>query len=125
MARFPALLGLMVLTAACSGANEPPATSPFLPASLEASTAPQFASGKISNACMAHRRKAASQARCGCIQAVANRTLTISEQARGVRFFEEPDLAQAIRTSDASGNEQFWATWSRFADLAARTCEGT
>lgn len=85
--------------------------------------AAKFANGPIGNACNAHNRRVANNARCGCIQAAANLTLSQEEQMRAVRFFGEPELLQAIKLSDTPPNERFWYAWARFADTAEELCQ--
>lgn len=111
-----ALAGL----AACGASNSTPiprggfAPSPFL-----------FAKGPLQQACQADGRKAASQARCGCVQAVADRSLSSADQRRGASLWQDPGRLQEIRQSDAAGNERFWQEWKGFAGEAARLCEDT
>src|SRR6056297_392518 len=56
--------------------------------------------GPINKACMASGRASGNSALCGCIQAVADRTLAPGQQSRAVRFYADPHLAQEIRQSD-------------------------
>ena len=111
-----ALTGL----AACGGGNSTPiprggfTPSPFL-----------FAKGPIQQACQAGGRKAASRARCGCVQAVADRTLSQADQRRGASLWDDPARLQEIRQSDAAGNERFWGEWKGFAGEASRLCADT
>jgi len=67
-------------------------------------------------------RKAASSARCGCIQAVANRSLSSGHQRRGAGYFNEPARLQEVRQSDRSSDERFWLAWKAFGQ-DARICE--
>ncbi|MDU8929869.1 hypothetical protein RXV86_20985 [Alisedimentitalea sp. MJ-SS2] len=82
----------------------------------------RFASGPISQACMASDRKARSRERCGCIQAVANDTLSASDQRLAVTFYGDPHRAQVIRQSDDAGHERFWQTYKDYAQSAAAVC---
>ncbi len=84
-----------------------------------------FATGPIQKACLASDRKAATKARCGCVQAVADQSLSSSEQRRGAQIFRDPHQAQEIRQSDNSGNERFWLTWKAFGENAAAACSNT
>lgn len=111
-----ALLGLV----ACGGGSRYASTK----ANYGASTV-LFASGPLQQACRADRRKAASRARCGCIQAVANRELSASDQRRGASFFKNPHRLQEVRQSDNAGNERFWAAWKAYGARAAELCAGT
>lgn len=81
-----------------------------------------FASGPISQACLSAGRRAASRARCGCVQAVADFNLSPAEQRRGAAFFDDPQQAQDIRQSDNSANEVFWKKWKAYGQEAAQLC---
>ncbi|WP_298839712.1 hypothetical protein [uncultured Roseobacter sp.] len=127
MTRTAAAFCLTLLLAACSapGTTSAPAgqqRAVFLPAS---GGSPQFASGEIANACLKKNRRGASPARCGCVQAVANRTLTPSEKRRGAAFFGDPERVHEMKVSDSPANERFWEHWSRFADQAELICSST
>jgi hypothetical protein len=107
------LLGLVLGLAGCSGANrfdgDPRAGRPV-------------ASGPISDACLRSDRKARSPALCGCIQAVANQTLSGAEQRRAVGFYSDPHAAQEVRTSERPGDQRFWDAYMTYADRAERVC---
>ena len=83
------------------------------------------ATGDISRACVEADRRAASPALCSCVQQVANQSLSGSDQARVVGFFENPQLAQDTRQSDRSGDELFWGRYRAFTDLASQICRPT
>lgn len=78
--------------------------------------------GPIGNACMDADRSAANPALCSCVQSVADQTLSGSEQRRAAGFFEDPDKAQAARTSDNASTEAFWDRYRAFSDAARRSC---
>ena len=82
----------------------------------------RFASGPISKACLASDRKARSRERCGCIQAVANDTLSSADQRLAVTFYTDPHKAQEIRQSDDAGHERFWKTYKEYGQAAAAVC---
>tara|TARA_R110002094_G_scaffold32859_11_gene45362 strand:+ start:642 stop:968 length:327 start_codon:yes stop_codon:yes gene_type:complete len=84
-----------------------------------------FATGPIQKACQADRRKAASRARCGCVQAVADQTLSSADQRRGAGFFKNPHGLQTVRQSDSASNERFWRAWKAYGQSAAALCSGT
>lgn len=86
----------------------------------------QFASGPIQKACQAQGRKAASRARCGCVQAVANRELSASDQRRGVKYFKNPHALQQVRQNqdNNASNRRFWAAWKAYGQRAAQVCSG-
>lgn len=78
--------------------------------------------GAIERACLRADRPAASTALCGCIQSVADVTLSRSEQRRAARFFGDPHRAQEVRQSDRAANEELWDNYKRFAASAQATC---
>ncbi len=80
------------------------------------------ASGPISAACQQSDRKARSPALCGCIQAVADRTLSGADQRRAVGFYSDPHAAQVIRQSDRGRDRSFWRSYTNYALEAERIC---
>ena len=82
----------------------------------------RLAAGPISKACLASDRKARSAERCGCIQAVANDTLSASDQRLAVSFYGDPHKAQEIRQSDNAAHERFWQSYKDYAEAAAAVC---
>ncbi|MGB3244940.1 MAG: hypothetical protein WBB25_10420 [Sulfitobacter sp.] len=85
----------------------------------------QFARGPIQQACQSGGRKAASHTRCGCVQAVANQTLSGADQRRGAQYFKNPHKLQEVRQSDNAGNERFWKVWKEFGQSAGAVCGGS
>ncbi|MGC3938679.1 hypothetical protein ACOTTU_12815 [Roseobacter sp. EG26] len=116
MVKWCAAASAFAILAACGGTAPERIISP--PA-----TSVRFAAGPIASACLIHNRPAASRARCGCIQAVADRTLSQQQQQRSVVFFSDPGQLQDIRQSDAPGNERFWNAWKNFAETAEVQCQ--
>jgi len=84
-----------------------------------------FASGPIQKACLAAGRREASTTRCGCVQAVADQSLSWSEQRQGAKLFSDPHRLQEMRQSDNSGDNAFWSTWKAFGQNAAAVCSRT
>ena len=80
------------------------------------------ASGPISRACMASDRKARSPALCGCIQSVANQSLSGGDQRLAASFYSDPHKAQEIRQSDNLNNERFWKKYKAYGQKAAVSC---
>ncbi|MDJ0824698.1 MAG: hypothetical protein QNJ16_04275 [Rhodobacter sp.] len=78
--------------------------------------------GMIERACMKADRKAASRALCGCIQDVADQTLSRSDQRLAVKFFKDPHMAQEIRQSDRESHEVFWKKYKAFGATAKSYC---
>ncbi len=81
------------------------------------------ATGDMSRACLDADRSAASPALCSCVQQVADQSLSGSDQARAVMFFENPQLAQDTRQSSRPGDERFWTRYRAFTDLASEICQ--
>ncbi|WP_245306314.1 hypothetical protein [Roseovarius aestuariivivens] len=81
-----------------------------------------MAFGPISKACMASDRKRRSRELCGCIQAVADDTLSFAQQRRAVGFYRNPHEAQEIRQSDRARDEDFWTAYRAYGDQAERQC---
>ncbi|MEZ5750488.1 MAG: hypothetical protein R3D60_00515 [Paracoccaceae bacterium] len=86
-------------------------------------SSPAFA-GPIETACNRSDRPQASRQLCRCIDAVADRTLTRSEQRRAASFFTNPDEAQAVRMSRTRADNEFWERYRAFGDLASQMCGG-
>ena len=78
--------------------------------------------GPIETACNASARSKGDRAMCSCIQAAADRTLDRAEQRRAARFFAEPDQAQQVRMSKSPGDNEFWAKYRSFGDMAEAFC---
>ena len=89
---------------------------------LAAVTAGMAGAGTIERACLKSDRKAASRALCGCIQSVADLTLTGSEQRKAAKFFRDPHLAQVTRQSDRPSDEVFWKRYKAFGATAETYC---
>lgn len=120
MVRIFTALFIMAFLASCGGSRY--SSSNASGARASASSTTLYASGPIASACRAAGRKEASRARCGCVQAVANRSLSSSEQQRGVPFFNNPQRSQDVRQSGNASNERFWKKWKTFSTQAGRMC---
>ncbi len=105
------------ILAGCGGGNSNP-----VPRRAASFTPMPEASGPISNACLASDRSARSRKLCGCIQAVANQTLTGSEQRRAATFYSNPQQAQNVRQSDRAADEQFWKAYRAYGERSERVC---
>lgn len=79
--------------------------------------------GPISKACLQSNRKKKSRELCSCIQAAADKTLSRSDQRRSVAFYDNPHLAQEIRTSDRPADESFWDAYAAYARQAEKMCK--
>lgn len=78
--------------------------------------------GTIERACLGSGQSAANPALCGCIQAIADRTLSASDQRMAARFFKDPHMAQVIRQSDRASDEVFWKKYKVFGATAGQHC---
>ncbi|MFZ5749948.1 MAG: hypothetical protein ACOY5U_02660 [Pseudomonadota bacterium] len=90
---------------------------------LAAAAGPALA-GPIEAACLRSERSGGNRAICGCIQQVADMTLTGSDQRLAARFFSDPDRAQEIRQSDRRSHEAFWERYRNFGETAEVYCGG-
>ncbi|NCQ25279.1 MAG: hypothetical protein GW798_12685 [Roseovarius sp.] len=109
-------MALILALAGCGGSERATgtarATSGVMP----------MASGPINTACLQSDRKARSRSLCGCIQAVANDTLSGPEQRRAVQFYRDPQKAQGVRQSDRTGDQRFWKVYAAYAARAEQVC---
>ncbi len=76
----------------------------------------------IERACNQSGRAAANRRLCGCIQDVANLTLTRGEQRIAAGFLADPDKAQAMRQSNRRSDEKFWQRYLSFGTTAEAYC---
>lgn len=81
-----------------------------------------FASGPLQRACISSDRKARSRELCGCIQAVADTTLSRAQQQVAASFYADPHRAQQIRQSDRAAHEAFWKDYKSYGEKAQRVC---
>ncbi len=107
------VLTMAVALAACGGGDR---------RSNDRAPVTRLSSGPVSSACLASPRKARSRQLCGCIQTVANRTLTRSDQHLAASFFADPHRAQEIRQSDTLRHELFWEKYTEFSSNAEASC---
>ena len=85
-------------------------------------TAPLAIAGPIDSACMNSSRARGNAPLCGCIQQVANQTLSRSDQRRAASFFRDPHRAQEVRMSKRDADNAFWSRYKRFAATAEAYC---
>ena len=100
---------LLATLAACGGPSGPNARV-------------AYATGPVKSACEQAGRNAASDRLCGCVQAVADRTLGRRDQQRAARFFDDPQEAQVVRQSDRRGDEAYWRRYRTFVTAAELRC---
>lgn len=84
-------------------------------------TAPLAVAGPISSACMRSERTQ-GRSLCGCIQQVADQTLSRGDQRRAARFFKDADAAQQVLMSKSDADNAFWARYKNFAATAEAYC---
>ncbi len=80
--------------------------------------------GPLENACLRLDRAQATRAMCRCIDSVAQRTLTRSEQRRAAAFFRDPQRAQDVRMSKSARDNEFWTRYRAFGAAAEQACAG-
>lgn len=85
-------------------------------------TTPLAVAGPIDSACASSDRSARSARLCGCIQQVADQTLSRADQRRAARFFRDADAAQQVRMSKSDADNAFWARYTNFAATAEAYC---
>lgn len=85
-------------------------------------TAPFAMAGPIDSACARSDRGARAGSLCGCIQQVANMTLSTADQRRAASFFRDPDQAQQVRMSKRDADNAFWGRYKNFAATAEAYC---
>ncbi len=80
------------------------------------------AAGPISSACLASGRAQATPQLCGCIQSVADQTLSRADQRAAAKFFRDPHQAQEVRQSSRPRDEAFWLRYRDFGATAEAYC---
>ncbi|WP_347266786.1 hypothetical protein [Paracoccus sp. (in: a-proteobacteria)] len=84
-------------------------------------TTPFALAGPIDSAC-ARSDRGASRQLCGCIQQVADQTLSRADQRRAARFFRDAEAAQEVRMSDSDADNAFWDRYRNFTAAAETYC---
>ena len=85
-------------------------------------TTPFAEAGPVDNACIRSDRGARSPGLCGCIQQVADQTLSRADQRRAAGFFRDAEKAQEVRMSKRDADNAFWARYKTFATTAQAYC---
>jgi hypothetical protein len=80
------------------------------------------AGGTIERACLKADRPNATRSLCGCIQKVANATLSGGERTKVAKFFKDPHQSQSTRQSDRRSDETFWKKYKKFGALVSKHC---
>lgn len=79
--------------------------------------------GPVDSACVRAGRSA-DRNLCGCIQQVADMTLSRADQRRAAAFFKDPEKAQEVRASSRASDNDFWDRYKNFATTAEAYCGG-
>lgn len=114
---FIVIMVVGAILAGCGGGNP-------TPRGAVRHAAMPVAAGPINDACLASDRTARSRKLCGCIQAVANQTMTGSEQRRAATFYSSPHQAQVVRQSDRASDEHFWKVYRAYGERSEQVCRG-
>lgn len=93
----------------------------LLAAGLAVLSSAAFA-GPIDKACIRSDRKASNRSLCGCIQQVADMTLSNSDQRRAATFFSDPEKAHKVWMSKSRGDDAFWDRYKAFGEQAEAYC---
>jgi len=78
--------------------------------------------GEIARACVDSDRRAASAQRCSCVQSVAARELSRSDQRQLISFFEDPERANDVKINDSRSADAFWERYRAFTSKARAAC---
>lgn len=97
----------------------------FLATALLLITSGSVQATVIERACLSANRDGTNRAMCGCIQDVANLTLTNKDQKLASSFFKDPQKAQDIRQSNRSSHSKFWNRYKAFGATAEAFCSQT
>ena len=87
-----------------------------------AACATSLAAGPIQQACLRSDRNAVSLAACGCIEGVAEFTLSAADQRKVAGFFKDPERAEKARAADGKADEAFWERYESFGSQAELYC---
>jgi hypothetical protein len=90
----------------------------------DSGTVMRLSTGPISRACIASDRKARNPRLCGCIQTVADQSLSGRDQRKAARFFRNPQRAMDVKMSKTTADDAFWDRYKLFASRSERSCRG-
>ena len=95
----------------------------ILSAAMFAAAAPVVAApGVINRACQKADRNAATPRLCGCIQKVANSSLSMGERRKVAKWFKDPAKAEKVRMSARGWDELLWKRYKAFGQRAREQC---
>lgn len=80
--------------------------------------------GPIERACLASSRAGGDRALCGCVQQVADVTLTGADQRLVAKFFADPNKAETVRMQSSASANAFWDRYTVFGQQAEMACQG-
>jgi hypothetical protein len=81
-----------------------------------------LSAGPVEKACNRSPRDAASRNLCGCIQQVADMTLSGGDQRRAASFFKDPEKAHKVWMSKSKSDDAFWDRYKAFGSMAEAYC---
>ena len=90
----------------------------------DSGTVTRLSTGPISRACLSSDRRARNPQLCGCIQTVANQSLSGGDQRKAARFFGDPQRAHDVWMSKSASDDAFWERYKTFASRSERSCRG-
>jgi hypothetical protein len=103
-------------------ALRPLVASLLLSAGLALGFGSAASAGVLERACNASPQQSSDRNLCGCIQQVADLTLSGREQKLAAGFFKDPQKAQVMRQSARRRDEKFWGKYKVFGEYAALYC---
>ncbi|WP_366943563.1 hypothetical protein [Cypionkella sp.] len=80
--------------------------------------------GPIESACNRSDRKQSNRQLCGCIEQVADQTLSGGDQRRAASFFKDPEKAHKVWMSKSKSDDAFWDRYKAFSAQARVYCGG-
>lgn len=85
--------------------------------------APRMAeAGPINRACLKLPQASARPQLCGCIQQVADMTMSRRDQRMAAKILKAPDKAQEVKMSRKASDDAFWDRYTAFGDTAQAMC---
>lgn len=79
--------------------------------------------GPIEQACLASQRAGGDAGLCGCVQQVADITLTGADQRLVAKFFADPNKAETYRMKTSTSSNAFWDRYVIFGQQAEIACQ--
>jgi hypothetical protein len=79
--------------------------------------------GPVERACVASVRAKGNSSLCGCVQKVADVTLSGADQVMVAQFFLNPDKAEEVRMKSTVSANAFWDRYTVFGEQAQMACK--